>query len=334
MQRCALCTRVYFPVTAGCQNQGCASFGQVTASGKASVEPMTPPPTVRPEVVRMPPSSSSSSSSSAPSLISTASKGPPAYSSSSSPASSSKPSGENWRDRDARLERERVAARELALQKKAAMIETIEARYPAQVIVRAPDMYFRASGVGQQPWDLLNNGFVHRTGTRTASELKAYLVHIYGKQHGGARSYMTNYRASASNNPGNAPFISAGPLPNDGQGASNAYWQIALRVPGLQEIAVNAELLGCAADVLSDDIGDVKLMISGNDFDTATTRVLIHGPLPECTWLSHARSADIVAWIRMGGEEWQRKWRTFDVSTVNGIRQLTLENGMDIAQPA
>ena len=327
MTKCAACGRTYFPISAGCLNEGCASLGTVSSSGMASVEPMTPPSHLLAKViVRTAPVELKKPSGFAPVSAASAVKSGGASASSSS-------TGENWRDKDARLARERE---QKAIAKKyleeVALPAEVENAFPSIVIVERVGMFFRACGKGQEPLDLLNDGFVHRNGKKSAAQLKLVLANIYSKRLGGARSYMAAYRAAAANNPENAPFISAGIKADDGSGASNAFWQFAMDIGRLNVIPVTAELLGVAADSLSDDVLDVELMINGHDFDTATTRLLRHGPMPECTWLSHVERPNIVAWIRLGGADWQRKWRTFDLKTVEGVTGLALEHGVTITQ--
>jgi hypothetical protein len=225
-------------------------------------------------------------------------------------------------------------------EKKNKMILTIEKEYPKIKLPSGKDLklYFRAAGKGQQPWDLLKEGFVHRTGTRKPAKLKAILAEIYGEKHGGANTYMSLYRISGANNPANAPFISAGTKGNDAKGSANAYWDyyIDAGVGKLKEIKVTNGLLGLDEETVllttKAKIGDVKLLMDNVSIDSAKIILLLHGPLPECTWLTGIPKISIKAWIRLGGEKWQRKWRVFDDRTVKGIRELTLKNKIDIAQ--
>ena len=233
------------------------------------------------------------------------------------------------------IEREKKSA-ELRAQKEEAikkMEQEILKNYPAIPIIEGEGMFFRAAGKGQEPWDLLKSGFQFRYGQRSSKELKAILAEIYGTKHGGANSYMSAYRGSAANNPAQAPFISAGIKSNDAQGASNGFWQYAIQLDkGLQEVSVTHTLLGVKEGSLSTEIGDVKLLMDTDNIDSATIIALLHGPLPECTWLNYIPKSNIVAWIRLGGAAWQRVWRRFDESTINGILELAQKNGVTIAQ--
>ena len=94
---------------------------------------------------------------------------------------------------------------------------------------------------------------------------------------------------------------------------------------------MTAKLLGMDEEQFaSDKIGDVKLLMDKDNLDAATIVVLKHGPLPECTWLNCIPVRYIKAWIRLGGQDWQKVWRTFDQATISGIRGLKQRNDVDI----
>lgn len=331
--RCARCNRFYFPIDKGCQNPKCSSYGQVlsgtppssemrrlkslkvtkhSAFGKKVPNPANLPPKISPAKNFTPIPS--------PSIPST--------------NSTSVPKKEHWRERKARLERERAQKKLMAEKRAEQMVAEMDKKFPAISVSEGPEMFFRACGKGQEPWDLFKtNGFEHRKGRKTAAELKKYLAKIYSKEHGGAKTYMALYRANSSNNPADAPFISAGKKASDAQGASNAYWQYAIEIKGLKEIKVTEDLLGDKETTLSEDVESVRLLIDGDNFDTATTRVLLHGPLPECTWLGGTTITCIKAWLRLGGPPWQQQWRPFSLKVVDGVKNLANEYGVDISQP-
>jgi hypothetical protein len=302
MVRCGICKRPYFQKdAAGCPNMGCRQ-----STGVASVnesEKLQPIPTIRIPVA-------------------------------SSAVAMALPKKETWKETEARLSKEREDKKVLDQRTRVELGNAVQRTYETMVITQREGMFFRCCGRGQEPWDLVSKGFEHRSGKRNASELKGYLAAIYGTAHGGAKNYMTLYRACAANNPASAPFISAGIKPGDPSGASNAFWQYAMETEGLVEVTVTKALLGLADDApaLSANIGDVRLLMNDKNFDLATTRVLFHGPMPEATWLSHIEESSIKAWTRIGGDLWQQEWRQFNGGIITGIRTLATEYGKDIAQ--
>lgn len=66
----------------------------------------------------------------------------------------------------------------------------------------------------------------------------------------------------------------------------------------------------------------MQLHMDTDNIDTAKTVLLLHGPLPEATWLNHIPKISIVAWIRLGGMAWQRRWRPFNKIIIDGIFAL------------
>ncbi len=336
--KCAFCGKFIFPSGSGCKNAQCAGFKpDVNSSALPSSPVRTMPSTStqpavgtmgsmlvashQPLVTLKPP----------PKLVQDQAPVMPVALASSSKSEAVVPvKAETWRERDARLMREREEARERHAQLTVTLGLRVNEACPPIDIQEGPAMYFRACGKGQEPWDLLDHGFVHRSGRKTTAEIKAYLAQIYGTTHGGAASYMSGYRINADTNPAKAPFISAGKKKGDASGASNSCWQYAVEVRGLREVVVTQELLGSPTP-LSPKVGDVKLLTDNPNLDQATTFLLFHGPLPEATWLSHIDKSAIKGWVKLGGHLWEQEWRAFNEAAVRSVCKLAADFNYDMA---
>lgn len=248
--------------------------------------------------------------------------GKPANTNQSNAMTKAKP---QWQIDKERMDNERNLKQQKTIEVREYIAREVAKFYPIINIDKQPgdNMFFRACALFQQPWDLLKtDGFTHRSGNHDQTKLKAFLAEIYSKKHNGARNYMANYRVAAQNNPANCPFISAGIKPKDGAGAASSHWQYAIQVPKLIEMKVTGALLGVADSTLSDDIGDVRLLVDNENLDSANVMLLLHGPLPEATFLNRCPASLISAWTRLGGDRWMQEFRRFDAHTVMGIKKL------------
>lgn len=225
-----------------------------------------------------------------------------------------------WRERaelkekaDAALKAQREAELNTMLE------EILKQCTPPCAIAEGPDMFFRACGSPEEPRAILKCGFWARR-PLNASDTRKMLASLYCWEKG-IGEYMALYRGNANQNPCGAPFKSAGKKADDASGASNAWWQFAIQVKGLREVPVTPDLLGVQQEITK--TGDVKLMMDADDIEKASQILLLHGPVPEATWLNHIPPGNVIAWIRLGGQEWQRMWRPLNENVLTTFYELT-----------
>ncbi len=246
----------------------------------------------------------------------------------------------SWKEKEAALAKEYEERAEEARRNEAEMVNEVMASYPTRVVLQPPKgdkrHFFRSTGAGQEPWDVLAaGGFQHRWWkTKNVTELKAKLKGIYGKTNKGAEAYMTGYRGNPDTNPAQAPFVSFGKSNDGGQGASKNDWHFYIEVTGLTVVPVTPHLLGVGPDdlhPLTDEAAvKVELLTDTGDLDNAAVVLLLHGPMPEATFLNCCPVGYVKAWKRLTGKPWQHHWRAFDAATVGGIQKIAKEYGIQI----
>jgi hypothetical protein len=186
------------------------------------------------------------------------------------------------------------------------------------------EVIYRAAGVGQQPWDLLGTGFVHRAGPPGNELVKDYLRRFYERTGEGGDSIVGAYRISNSNSL-DAPLISTGPEKGERQGSSSAIWSFGIRVPALSQ--VTPEVFESTFGFAPKGMKNTALLTDTGTIDGASHVVFRGGGLGEFTWLTPLPADWIFAYIRLEGPLWLRRWRPFEAGAIARYKSAVEEAG-------
>jgi len=186
------------------------------------------------------------------------------------------------------------------------------------------EVVYRAAGAGQQPWDLLGTGFVHRAGAPGNDLVKEYLRRCYDPAGEGGDSIIGTYRISNTNSL-NAPLISTGPEKGGRQGSSSAIWSFGIRVPALSQ--VTPDVFRSTFGFEPKGMKNTALLTDSGTIDGASYVVFRGGGLGELTWLTPVPSDWIFAYIRLEGPLWLRRWRPFEAGAIARYKGAVEEAG-------